>query len=56
MSYEKLRDSYRITEEDMKEMDRLRRKWAFADVMDKLKCGAYDDVEPTEEQIEDIIT
>lgn len=56
MSYEKLRDSYRITEEDMKEMDRLRRKWAFADVMDKLECGAYDDVEPTEEQIEDIIT
>jgi len=56
MSYEKLRESYRITEEDMAEMDRLRRKWAFDDVMAELECGAYDDVEPTDGQIEDIIT
>lgn len=56
MSYEKLRESYRITDDDMAEMYRLRRKWAFDDVMAELECGAYDDVEPTDEQIEDIIT
>ena len=56
MSYEKLREYYRITDEDMLEMYRLRRKWAFDDVMNELECGAYDDVEPTDEQIEAIIT
>lgn len=58
MNYEKLREKYRITDEDMAEMYRLRRKWAFDDVMNELTCGAYDDLEsePTDEQIEDIIT
>ena len=56
MSYEKLRESYRITDEDMLMMYRLRRKWAFDDVMAELECGAYDDIEPTDDQIEDIIT
>ena len=56
MSYEKLREKYRITDEDKLEMYRLRRKWAFDDVMAELECGAYDDIEPTDEQIEDIIT
>ena len=56
MSYEKLREKYRITDEDMRLAFELRRKWAFDDVMAELECGAYDDVEPTDEQIEDIIT
>ena len=56
MSYEKLRESYRITDEDMLMMYKLRRKWAFDDVMAVLESGAYDDIEPTDDQIEDIIT
>ena len=56
MSYEKLRECYRITDDDILKMYELRRKWAFDDVMNELECGAYDDVEPTDGQIEDIIT
>ena len=57
MSYEKLREKYYITEEDMEKMHELRRKWAFDDVMAALQCGAYDDLDPmpTDEQIESII-
>jgi len=57
MSYEKLREKYYITEEDMKKMYELRRKWAFDDVMAALQCGTYDDLDPmpTDEQIESII-
>lgn len=58
MAYEKLREQYHITKEDMLKMNELRRKWAFDDVMAELNCGAYDDLDPmpTDEQIEDIIT
>ena len=56
MSYEKLKEYYQITDEDIRKMYVLRRKWAFDDVMAELECGAYDDVEPTDEQIEAIIT
>ena len=58
MAYEKLREQYYITKEDMLKMNELRRKWAFDDVMAELTCGAYDDLDPmpTDEQIEDIIS
>lgn len=58
MAYEKLREQYRITDEDIRKAWELRRKWAFEDVMNELQCGAYDDLDPmpTDEQIEDIIT
>lgn len=55
MSYEKLREKYRIAADDVALMNGLRRKWAFDDVMAELECGAYDDVEPTESQVEAII-
>ena len=55
MSHEKLREKYRITDDDLIKMDELRRKWAFDDVMNELECGAYDDLEPTDDEIEDII-
>lgn len=56
--YEELRKKYYITDDDMRTMWALRRKWAFDDVMNELQCGAYDDLDPlpTDEQIEDIIS
>ena len=58
MAYEELSKKYYITDDDMRTMWALRRKWAFDDVMNELQCGAYDDLDPmpTDEQIEDIIT
>lgn len=58
MAYEKLREQYRITDEDIRKAWELRRKWAFDDVMNELQCGAYDNLDPlpTDEQIEDIIS
>ena len=58
MAYEELSKKYYITDEDMRTMWALRRKWAFEDVMNELNCGAYDDLDPmpTDEQIEDIIS
>lgn len=58
MNYEKLREKYYITADDISTMCELRRKWAFDDVMNELECGAYDDLDPmpTDEQIEDIIS
>lgn len=55
MGYEKLREKYYITNEDILKMVELRRKWAFDDVMARLNSGCYEDVEPTDEQIESII-
>ena len=55
MGYEKLREKYYITNEDILKMVELRRKWAFDDVMAGLNSGCYEDVEPTDEQIESII-
>lgn len=56
--YEELRKQYYITEDDLRMMARLRRKWAFDDVMNELQCGAYDDLDPmpSDSQIEDIIS
>lgn len=56
MAYGELREKYSITDEDQRKMYELRRKWAFDDVMNELECGAYDDIEPTDEQIEDIVS
>lgn len=56
MEYEKLREEYRITEEDVRLINELRRKWAFDDFMCEIN-GNGDEAyfELTDEQVESIL-